>query len=107
MDETTRTPGRARPARRRKRTPADHHVPRRAEERHPQSVEQIAPQIEGGGGSFGGGPIDDDGGHRRPERPNDDSKKLLVVLGLLALGAGVMSARLLATAQRRQGAFRR
>ncbi|HEY6959534.1 MAG TPA: hypothetical protein VI814_11975 [Candidatus Limnocylindria bacterium] len=106
MDEGTKAPGRTRPARRRMKAPVEHHAPRRVEERHaPPSVEE--PRAETGGGSFGGGTVDDDDGHRKPERPNDDSKKLLVVLGLLALGAGVMSARLVATAQRRQSALRR
>ena len=106
MDDGTKAPERTRPARRRKRAPVEHHTPHRVDERHPQPVAQ-EPQIETGGGSFGGGPVDDDDGHRKPERPNDDSKKLLVVLGLLALGAGVMSARLLATAQKKQIGLRR
>ena len=107
MDERTRTPKRA-PARRRKRETSEHHPARRAEERHPLPVEQPAPQTQGGGGSFGGGPVDDDDGGRKPERPNDDSKRLLVVLGILAIGAGVLSARLLSKqVPRRPSALRR
>ncbi len=106
MDERTTAPERARP-RRRRRGPIDHHAARRAHERQPQPVEEIAPQAQGGDGSFGGGPVDDGDGHRKPERPNNDSKKLLVVLGLLALGAGVMSARLLTTPRSRRGVLRR
>jgi len=56
--------------------------------------------MEGGGGA-GHGPIDDDG-RRRPERPDGNgATRLLIALGIIALGAGVMSARLLASAGRR------
>lgn len=58
-------------------------------------TERIEPQMEGGGGS-GRGPSDDDG-RRRPERPDGNgATRLLIALGIIALGAGVMSARLLA-----------
>lgn len=62
------------------------------------AIERPAPQTEGGGGSFGRGPVDDDGGRRRPDRGGDDARRLLIALGILAVGAGVMSARLLAKA---------
>ena len=53
-------------------------------------------EMQGGGGAFGGGPGDDDDGHRKPDRDGDDAaRRLLIALGILALGAGVMSARLL------------
>lgn len=102
MDERTPVPKRA-PARRRKREPVERRAAHRGDGRHPRTIEEVEPRTESGGGSFGGGPVDANDGHRRPERPDDDSKKLLVVLGILALGAGVLSARLLATAQRGQG----
>jgi hypothetical protein len=56
--------------------------------------EQVALQMDSGGSS-GRGPRDDDGGRRRPERGDGDSKRLLVALGIVALGLGVVSARLL------------
>ena len=61
-----------------------------------------APQIAGGGGSSGRGPFDDDDGGQRPERPNDGRTKLLIALGILAVGAGVMTARVLAQSPRRR-----
>ena len=61
----------------------------------------VSPKIaEGDGGAFGRGPIDDDGGGRRPDRGGNDSGRLLVALGIIALGAGVMSARLLSRQRR-------
>lgn len=51
--------------------------------------------MQGGGGSSGRGPGDDDGG-RRPDRDGNDALRLLIALGIVALGAGVMSARRLA-----------
>ncbi|HEV8670192.1 MAG TPA: hypothetical protein VGS01_05595 [Candidatus Limnocylindria bacterium] len=64
-----------------------------------RASEQATPHMEGGGSS-GRGPGDDGGGDgRRPERGGDDGR-LLIVLGILAVGAGVMSARLLAKAGR-------
>ena len=57
--------------------------------------------MDGGNGS-GRGPVDDDG-RRRPERPDgNDATRLLIALGILALGAGVMSARLLSQSGRRR-----
>lgn len=57
--------------------------------------------MEGGSGS-GRGPGDDDDGRRRPERPDDNNAgRLLIALGIIAVGAGVMSARLLSQAGRR------
>ena len=51
--------------------------------------------MEGGSGS-GRGPGDDDDGGRRPERPDgNDARRLLIALGIIAVGAGVLSARLL------------
>lgn len=105
MNERTRTPKRA-PARRRKRESVERRVPHRAEQLPVAPTHETAAQPQGGGGSFGGGPVDDDGG-RKPERPHGDAKKLLVVLGILALGAGAISVRLLATTQRRHDAVRR
>ncbi len=62
--------------------------------------------MEGGNGS-GRGPVDDDGRGRRPERPDgNDSGRLLIALGIIALGAGVMSARLLSQSGGRRGFFR-
>ena len=49
-----------------------------------------------GGGFSGRGPGDDDDRWRRPERPDDDARRLRIVLAILALGAGVLSARILA-----------
>ena len=51
----------------------------------------------GGGGSSGHGPLDGDGGDgRRPDPEGGDTKRLLITLGILAVGAAIMSARLLA-----------
>ena len=77
------------------------HPPRHARPRrvHPRPESRTnpepEPQIAGGGGSSGRGPFDDDEGGRKPERPNDGRTKLLIALGILAMGAGVMTARLL------------
>ena len=76
------------------------HAPRHARPRrvhpHPRTKADPEPQIAGGGGSSGRGPFDDDDGGRKPERPNDGRTRLLIALGILAVGAGVMTARLLA-----------
>ena len=55
---------------------------------------------EGDGGAFGRGPIDGDGCGRRPDRGGNDSSLLLIVLGMVAVGAGVVSARLLSKQRR-------
>ena len=52
--------------------------------------------MEGGGGASGHGRGDDDGGGRRPDRDGEDARRLLIALGIIAVGAGVMGARLLA-----------
>jgi len=62
------------------------------------AAEELEPQ-PGGGGSSGRGPLDDDGDGRRPDR-DGDARNLLIALGLIAVGATVMSARLLAKAGR-------
>ena len=84
------------PVRRRRRV-APHPEP-------PASRPIVVPEIpaidarpESGSGSFGGGTFDDDDDDgRRPDRGDDGRRPLLVALALLVLGAGVMSARLLA-----------
>lgn len=101
VDETVTPPAHvpARPSRHRRRVPpAPTHV-RRVDHTSASRVarsadEQIAPQMDGGGSS-GRGPRDDDDGRRRPERGDGNSKGLLVALGIVALGLGVVSARLL------------
>jgi hypothetical protein len=60
------------------------------------AIERAEAHTEGGGGSSGRGPIDDDGGGRRPDRDGDDSRLLLIALGIIALGASVISARRMA-----------
>jgi hypothetical protein len=54
--------------------------------------------MQGGGGSSGRGP-DDDGG-RKPDRDGNDAVRFLIAIGIIALGAGVMGARLAAKAGR-------
>ena len=54
---------------------------------------------EGGGGSSGRGPVDDGGG-RQPDRDGDAARDLLIALGLIVVGASVLSARLLTKAGR-------
>jgi hypothetical protein len=99
-----RSPARGRPGRRRRHErPDPPHGPRRiADEITPADViaanEHLEPQT-GGGGSSGRGPVDDDGGGRKPDR-DGDARNLLIALGLIAVGATVMSARLLAKAGR-------
>lgn len=68
----------------------------------PPTQAEPAPQIAGGGGSSGRGPSDDDDGGRKPERPNDGRTKFLIALGIVAMGAGVMAARVLADPKRRR-----
>jgi hypothetical protein len=63
-------------------------------------TEDAEPHVEGGGGSSGRGPGDDGGGDKRPERGGGDAKRLLIALGIVAVGAGVMGARLVAKAGR-------
>jgi hypothetical protein len=100
-----RSPARVRPPRRRRHErPELPHGPRRiADEITPANVipatEQLEPQT-GGGGSSGRGPVDEDGGGRKPDRDGDDARNLLIAIGLIAVGATVMSARLLAKAGR-------
>jgi len=71
-------------------------------------VEEPKP-LTGGGGASGFGPIDDDGGDKRPDRDGDNSRPfLLVVLGILVMGAGVLTARVLAESSgRRRSSLRR
>jgi hypothetical protein len=110
MDEHTtkpaRSPQRARPWRRRRHElPERPHVAHRVAShalthREAPAAEQAAPQLAGGGdGSRGRGP-DNDGGGRKPDRNDGDAGHLLIALGILAVGAGVMSARLLAKSGR-------
>ena len=63
-----------------------------------RTSERNVPQMDGGGSS-GRGPVDDDGGRRRPDRDGDNARRFLIALGILAVGAGVMSARVLARAR--------
>jgi hypothetical protein len=105
ITKPTRSPGRTRPARRRRHGPREPHVPRHtADDASAQTLgpafEQAGARIEGGGGSSGRGPVDDDGGGRRPDRDGDDSRLLLIALGIIALGASVISARRFAKAGR-------
>ena len=55
--------------------------------------------MQGGGGSSGRGPDDDDGG-RKPDRDGNDVVRFLIAVGIIAVGAGVMGARLVAKAGR-------
>lgn len=104
ITKPTHSPGRVRPARRR-RHPPEPHVPRHiADDTTARTLagatEQAEVRTEGGGGSSGRGPVDDDGGGRRPDRDGDDSRLLLIALGLIAIGASVISARRFAKAGR-------
>jgi len=108
MDEHTKTkparsPARVRPARRRRHErPEPPHGPRRIIDDVTPPAAPAAEELEpqpGGGGSSGRGPLDDDGDGRRPDR-DGDARNLLIALGLIAVGATVMSARLLAKAGR-------
>ena len=47
----------------------------------------------GGGGASGRGPRDDDDGGRKPDRDGNDVLRLIIALGIVVVGAGVMSAR--------------
>jgi hypothetical protein len=103
-----RAPGRVRAPRRRtharpKTAPAVHHSSEDATPHGVPPLDEVDVKTElGGGGSSGRGPLDGDGGGgRRPDRDGDDSKPLLIALGILAVGAGVLSVRLLANAGRR------
>jgi hypothetical protein len=106
MDETaekTKTPRRA-PVRRR-RTTRTPRPPAHRETSHDRSAKAPDAPIakSGGSGISGRGPIDDDDHGRKPERPDDENRPLLIALALLAVGAGVMSLRLLARAGARRG----
>ena len=106
MDETsekTKTPRRA-PARRR-RTARAPRPPAHREAPHDRAAKVPEAPIakSGGSGVSGRGPIDDDDHGRKPERPDDENRPLLIALALLAVGAGVMSLRLLARAGSRRG----
>ena len=57
---------------------------------------------KGGGGTWGHGPLDGDGGGRRPDRGGNDAGRMLIVLGIIAVGAGLMSVRLLSRAGQRR-----
>jgi hypothetical protein len=68
----------------------------------PSAIEEAKP-LTGGGGASGNGPIDDDDRGRRPDGDGDSARSLLIiVLGILAMGAGVMSARLLTKSSHRR-----
>jgi len=103
----TRAPGRARPVRRRTHprpqpAPITHHPS--ADISTPVVTSVPEPELKtelGGGGSSGHGPLDGDGGDgRRPDPEGGDAKRLLITLGILAVGAAIMSARLLSQAGR-------
>jgi hypothetical protein len=102
-EKTTKTPRRA-PARRRRTTRAPR-PPAHREAPHDRSaaLPDVPIAKSGGSGSSGRGPIDDDDHGRKPERPDDENRPLLIALALLAVGAGVMSLRLLARAGSRRG----
>ena len=109
MDERMPTaPTRSRPGRHRRREQRrPHHLAHRyaddAEQRGVELVDAPAPKTsEGDGGASGRGPIGGDGGGRRPDRGGNDASRLLIVLGIIAVGAGVISARLLAKAGQRR-----
>jgi hypothetical protein len=102
-EKTTKTPRRA-PARRR-RTARTPRPPAHREAVHDRSakVPEVPIAKSGGSGSSGRGPIDDDDHGRKPERPDDENRPLLIALALLAVGAGVMSVRLLSRVGTRRG----
>lgn len=54
----------------------------------------------GGGGASGRGPRDDGDDGRKPDRDGNDAVRFLIALGIIAVGAGVMGARLVAKAGR-------
>ena len=60
----------------------------------------------GGGGVSGHGRDDDDGRWRREPEGGDDRGLLLIALGILSVGAAVLTARLL-TVRGQRGAFSR
>jgi hypothetical protein len=98
--ERTRRPGRApsrRPIRRRTHGLPAHHqpAPKRADEPPEETSDELVTKT-GGGGVSGHGPIDDDGDRWRREPEGDDDRgALLIVLGILSLGAAVLTARVL------------
>jgi hypothetical protein len=107
MHERTMKPARSpgRPRRRIRRPAAPPHIARRSDDvaarQSAHVIDRPETLMEGGNGS-GRGPVDD-GRRRRPERPDgNDAGRLLIALGIVALGAGVMSARLLSQAGRRR-----
>jgi hypothetical protein len=92
---------------RRHRAPGDgRHVARRREDDPTPRHHPPAPKT-GGGGASGFGPIDDDGFGKRPDRGGDDDARsfFLIALGILAMGAGVLSARMIADQRRKRNAF--
>jgi hypothetical protein len=62
----------------------------------------VEPPQASGGGDSGRGPFDGDGGGHKPERPDNGRARLLIAVGIIAVGAGVMAARLLAKPSRRR-----
>lgn len=60
--------------------------------------------VSGGSGASGGGTFDDDddGRRRRRDGGGGDGRPLLMALAILAIGAGVMSARLLSRSAARR-----
>jgi hypothetical protein len=73
--------------------------------REPASGEPAAVTESGGSGSSGRGTFDDDddGKRRRRDGGDGDRRPLLMALTILAIGAGVMSARLLSRPRGRRG----
>jgi hypothetical protein len=100
------TPRRA-PGRRHRRTATrPPHIARHpARERENAPGETAAVTESGGSGSSGRGTFDDDddGKRRRRDGGDGDRRPLLMALAILAIGAGVMSARLLSRSAGRRG----
>ena len=99
-----RTPERARPGRHRRRERTEprqlgHRIAHDTTPTDLRATERSETQMQGGGGSSGGGGGDDDDG-RKPDRDGNDAVRFLIALGIIAVGAGVVGARLVARAGR-------
>ena len=66
-----------------------------------RTTDSPAPVTSDGGGAWGRGPLDGDGSGRRPDRGGNDAGRMLIVLGIIAVGAGVLSVRLLSRSGQR------